>query len=137
MVTPHHRWHPRWTTRTAVLPTALTADAASVRAILTLALGVRGLIDVVDGLDVPWRSLVETLLLALLAFGLFMAAQRSYDQRIGWLMAGSIAAGLAIGAFYNFINAGAIPLTPAAGFVVLIAILLFAICGATWQHRRR
>jgi uncharacterized protein (DUF2062 family) len=60
--------------------------------------------------------------------------QRSYDQRIGWLMAGSIAAGLAIGAFYNFINAGAVPLTPTAGF---IAILLFAICGATWRHRRR
>jgi hypothetical protein len=125
----HHRSSPRWTVRTDVLPTTLNAHATSARAILTLALGARGVMEIVDSLDSPWRGLVETLLLALLALGFFAAAQRSYDQHVGWLLSGSIAAGLAASAFYNFINAGATSAAPAAASGAFIAIFLFVVRG--------
>jgi hypothetical protein len=99
---------------------------------VTLVLGVYGLVNVVEDLGDPWAGLVQTLVLALLAVGFFVAAARSHDHRLGWLLSGSVAAGLAITAFSNLIDAA--PALPLAGVLVCIAILLFAARGA--QRRR-
>lgn len=67
-----------------------------------LALDIRGLVEVVDGLSLPWRHLVEALLLALLALAFVAAAARSPAHRFGWLLFASTAAGLAAAAGYRF-----------------------------------
>lgn len=118
-------------------PRRARQERPSARAPLTLPLVAPDLIDVVDGLDRPWRWLVEALLLALLALAFFVAAQRSRDQRFGWLLSSSVAAGLAIAASYNLLDAAAIPAVPAAGVVIIIAIMLFLTWGATRQPPRR
>jgi len=117
--------------RRAVHATAPTAHGATARATLTLALGALGLIHVVDSLGFPWAWLAEALALALLAMCFFVAAQRADDKRVAWLLSGSVAAGLAIAAFYNFITAAVTTALPAAGLVVFIAIVLFA---CAWRH---
>ena len=123
---------PQSTGRTPARPTVLAPRAASARAAVTLVLGVYGLANVVEDLGDPWAGLVQTLVLALLAVGFFVAAARSHDHRLGWLLSGSVAAGLAITAFSNLIDAA--PALPLAGVLVCIAILLFAARGA--QRRR-
>jgi CHASE2 domain-containing sensor protein len=93
--------------------------------------------DVNDVLQLPWTRLVTMLVLALLATGSFVAAQRAQEQRVGWLLSGAIAMGLAISAFYSFVDAAVTPKIPAAGFVGSIAIVLFVVGGATQQRLRR
>jgi hypothetical protein len=104
MLTPrflNHRSRSRLIVGTGLLLTTLSPRAANARATLTLALAALGLVDVVDGLSVPWGSLIASALLALLAFGFFFAAKRSQDKRTGWLLSGSVATGLAIADSYN------------------------------------
>jgi hypothetical protein len=93
--------------------------------------------DVNGVLELPWTRLGTMLVLALFALGFFVAAQRAQEQRAGWLLSGAIAVGLAISAFYNFVDAAVTPRIPAAGFVVFIAIVLFVVGGATQQRLRR
>lgn len=93
--------------------------------------------DVNDGLHFPWGWMVATLLLALVALGCFVTAQRSYDHRFGWLLSASVAAGLAIAHLYNFIAAAAAPAIPTAGLSVFIALLLFVARGTRRQYPRR
>jgi len=133
----HHRSPSRSIVRTAVIPTVFTAHGATLRATLTLALGALGLIHVVHSIGFPWGRLVEALVLVLLALGFFVAAQRAEDRRVGWLLSGSVAAGLAIAAFYTFIDATVTTAVPAAGFVAFIAIVLFVVGGATRRRSRR
>lgn len=90
-----------------------------------------------DGLPVPWRWLVESQLLALLALGFLVGAQRVPDKYFGWLLSSCVALGLAIAAFYNFITAAGARAIPAAGVVVFVSILLFAARRATHPRARR
>jgi hypothetical protein len=92
---------------------------------MMLALATTGLIEVIAGLGAAWRWLAQTLLLALLALGMVVAAQRSDDRRFAWLLSGGVAVGLAIAAFYNLIVALAAPALPVAGAAIFIAIVLF------------
>jgi hypothetical protein len=119
---------PQSTRRTPKRPTILAPRAASARATVTLALGAYGLITVVEHLGAPWAWLVETLALTLLAVGFFVAARRSQDHRLGWLLSGAAAGGLAITAFSSLIDAT--PALPLAAVLVCIAIALFAARGA-------
>jgi hypothetical protein len=125
---------PRTTGRTAAAP---TAHGASARTTLVLALGAYGLIDVVEDLGAPWAWLVQTLVLALLALGFFVAARRSHDHRVGWLLSSSVATGLAIAAFYSLVDTAAIPALPVAGLLVGIAIVLFVVHGVSRGRARR
>jgi FtsH-binding integral membrane protein len=93
--------------------------------------------DAVDLIQLPWAWLVTMLMLAALAVGFFVGARRAGEQRVGWLLSGSVAVGLAISALYNFVDAAVTPGIPAAGFVVCIAIVLFAAGGAAQQRQRR
>jgi hypothetical protein len=99
----HHHSRSQWTVRTVVPVSAITADAVTARATLTLALAARGLIEIINALGHPWARLVETLLLALLAMGFILAARRSHDHRGGWLLSGAVAIGLATTTAYHFI----------------------------------
>jgi hypothetical protein len=138
MLTPrflYHRSRSRLIVGTALLLTALSPRASNARATLTLALAALGLIDVVDRVSVPWRSLIASAVLALLAFSFFFAAKHSQDNRTGWLLSGSVATGLAIADSYNLINA--MPAAPAAGAFVSIAIILAVVRSATQQRPRR
>jgi hypothetical protein len=125
---------PRSTGRAPVPLSPLAAHATSARAGLTVALGAYGLVDVVEDLGAPWTWLVQTLVLALLALGFVVAAQRSPDHRPGWLLSGAVAVGLAITAFYKVIDAAATPALPLAGLLVCIAILVFVVRGAHHGH---
>jgi xanthosine utilization system XapX-like protein len=125
---------PRTTGGTAAAP---TAHGASARTTLVLALGAYGLIDVVEDLGAPWAWLVQTLVLALLAVGFFVAAQRSHDHRVGWLLSSSVAAGLAVAAFYSLVDSAATPALPVAGLLVGIAIVLFVAHGVSRGRPRR
>ncbi len=87
------------------------------------------------GYDVAWGWLIASLLLALLALGFVVGAQRFHDKRVGWLLSASVAAGLAMAYLYNFIHATVTSAIPAAGFVVFIAILMCVVRGIT-QHGR-
>src|SRR4051794_17742610 len=69
----------RWIAQAGVRVSALVGDVPGARAIITLALAVRGLIEIVDAIGRPWTSLVETLLLATLALGFFAAAPHSRE----------------------------------------------------------
>jgi hypothetical protein len=89
-----------------------------------------------DGFDVALRWLVESQLLALLALGFFVAAQRVPDKYFGWLLSSCVALGLAIAAFYNFIATVGTRAIPAAGGVFIL-ILLFVARGATNPRARR
>jgi peptidoglycan/LPS O-acetylase OafA/YrhL len=91
-----------------------------------------GLVDLVEDLGAPWAWLVQTVVLALLALGFFVAARRSNDHRLGWMLSGSVAAGLAVTAFSNLTDAT--PALPLAGVLVCIAIALFAARGARQRH---
>jgi hypothetical protein len=90
-----------------------------------------------DGILVPWRWLVESQLLALLALGFFVAAQRVPDRWFGWLLSSCVALGLAIAAFYNFIATTSTNTLPAAGVVVFISIWLFVVRRVTHPRARR
>jgi hypothetical protein len=124
---------PHSTGRTPARPAVLAPRAASARATVTLALGAYGLATVVEDLGAPWAWLVQTLVLALLAVGFFVASRRSQDHRLGWLLSFSVAGGLAITAFSNVIDAA--PALPLAGVLVCVAIALFAARGAQQRHR--
>jgi len=133
---PHHHSRRRSATRhTAARWTVLDAHAASVPATLILALVAIGLIAL-DAFEGAWRWLVEMLLLALLALAFFVAARRSDDQRFAWLLSASVAAGLAIAAFYNLILATATPALPVAGVATFVAITLFLLRRGTRQPPR-
>jgi hypothetical protein len=123
---------PHSTGRAPARPVVLAPRAASARATVTLALGAYGLANVVEDLGAPWAGLVQTLVLALLGVGFFVAARRSQDHRLGWLLSFSVAAGLAITAFSNVIDAA--PALPLAGVLVCVAIALFAARGAQRRH---
>jgi hypothetical protein len=97
-----------------------------------LALGIRGLVEVVDGLPLRWRQLVEALLLALLALAFVAVAVRSPARRFVWLLSASTAAGLAIAAGYRF--ASTAPLVTTAA-IALLALLLIASCGSRRVRR--
>jgi hypothetical protein len=84
---------------------ALVADVAGARAIITLTLAARGLIEIINAVVHPWPRLIETLLLAILALGFLAAATRSHDHRNGWLLSGAVAIGLAIAGLYDFVGA--------------------------------
>jgi uncharacterized membrane protein HdeD (DUF308 family) len=94
---------------------------------VTLALGAYGVVEVVEDLGAPWTWLVQTLVLALLAAGFFVAAQRFHDHGVGWLLAGSVAVGLAITAFSNVIRTADTLALPLAGLLVCTATALFAV----------
>jgi hypothetical protein len=128
--------HLRSTGRTPTRPIVLAPRAASARATVTLALGVYGLLNVVEDLGGPWAGMVQTLLLALLAVGFFVAAQHSADHRLGWLLSGAVAVGLAIAAFSSAIDAAAIPALPLAGAVVCLAIVVFVAHSAQQRLQR-
>jgi hypothetical protein len=129
----HHHPRSRWTVRTAVPGTALTAATDNARAILTLALAALGLINAIGSLDVPWSSLSATLLLALLARAFFFAAQHSHDKRFSWLLSASVATGFAIATVYNLISAA-----PTACAAVLVACMaLLVVRGLTRRRRPR
>jgi CHASE2 domain-containing sensor protein len=70
---------------------------------------------------------VQALILALLAIGFFSVARRTSEMRLGWLISGSVAAGLAIAATINLIQAAVTPAVPAAGAVIFAAIMVFAV----------
>jgi len=91
-----------------------------------------------DGILAPWRWLVESQLLALLALGFFVAAQRVPDKWFGWLLSSCVALGLAVAALYNFIaTASTNTLPAAAGVVVFISIWLFVVRRVTHPRARR
>jgi hypothetical protein len=93
---------------------------------LTLASGMCGVLGVAGGLERSERWLLESVLLAVLAIR-FLAAARCAGNRFGWLLSGSVAAGLAIAATCNLIGATTTPALPVAGVVIFIAaMLLFA-----------
>jgi hypothetical protein len=102
------------------------AQSATIKAIVMLALGLRGLVEIIDGLGGPWRHLVEALLLALLALAFFAAAVRSGARRFGWLLSASVAVGLAIAAGYNFVStADTAAVEETSAGVLLVGILAF------------
>lgn len=92
--------------------------------------------SVSDGTRAPWWWLVESQLLALLALGFFVAAQRAHDKLFGWLLSSCVALGLAIASLYNFIVAVDTFAASAAGVFVFVAIELFAVRRATQPHAR-
>jgi hypothetical protein len=92
-----------------------------------LALGIRGLVDVVDGLPLRWRQLVEALLLALLALAFVAAAARSPARRFAWLLSASTSFGLAIAAGYRFVSTDPLATTTV---IALLALLIIAACGS-------
>lgn len=110
------------------------AQPAAIKAIVMLALGIRGLVEIIDGVGDPWRHLVEALLLALLALAFFAAAVRSCVRRLAWLLSASVAAGLAIAAGYSFVNTASTAAVAETGAVVLLGILLAFACG--WARPR-
>jgi hypothetical protein len=77
-------------------------------------------------LDLSWWWLSLTLLWTMLALGFLTASQHFFEKRFPWLLSASFAGGLAIAAFYNLIVTAATPAAPIAGFIILIAIVLFA-----------
>jgi hypothetical protein len=107
------------------------ASSSTIKLIVILALGIRGLIEVVDRLPLPWRHLVVALVLALLAFAFVVAAVRSPTRRFGWLLSASTASGLAIAAGYRFAST-APPATTAV--IALLALLLIAAQGFRRVH---
>jgi hypothetical protein len=91
-----------------------------------------------EGLRAPWCWLIEAQLLALVALGFFVAAQRFQDKRFSWLLSSSVAVGFAIAAFYNFIAATGARAIPAVGLsIMFMAIMLFVMRTATQVRRRR
>jgi len=58
----------------------MSANAANIRATVTLALAARGAIEIVEELGDPWASLVEALLLGLLALGFVLVVLRGAVQ---------------------------------------------------------
>jgi hypothetical protein len=110
------------------------AELATIKAIVMLALGVCGLVEIVDVFGGPWRHLVEALLLALLALVFFAAAARSCVRRFGWLLSANAAAGLAIAAGYSFVSTASTAAVAQTGAVVLLGILLAFACG--WARSR-
>jgi hypothetical protein len=102
-------------------------SSSTIKVIAMLALGIRGLVVVGDGLPRAWRLLVEALLLALLTLAFVAAAERSPARRFGWLLSASTAAGLAIAAGYRFASTA----PPAAtATVAVFALLLIAAYGS-------
>ncbi len=65
--------------------------------------------------------------MALLAVAFFSVARRTSEIRFGWLISGSVAAGLAIAATYNLIAATVTPTLPASGAVIFAAIMLLVV----------
>jgi hypothetical protein len=122
--------------RTAFGVSALVADVAGARAIITLALAARGLIEIIDALSHPWARLMEALLLALLGLGFFAEASRSHDHRSGWLLSGAAALGLAIAGLDDFIGAAIRPAFPVTALVVCIVLLLVVARGAARRRHR-
>jgi hypothetical protein len=72
----------------------------------------------------------------LLALAFVEASQHFFEKRFPWLLSASFATGLAIVAFYNLIATAATPAAPIAGFIILIAIVVFA-RGAARKRLRR
>jgi hypothetical protein len=101
--------------------------SSTIRLIAMVALGIRGLIELVEGLPLPWAQLVVTLVLALQAVAFVAVAARSRTRRFAWLLSASAAAGLAIAAGYRFASTG--PLATNA-VIVLLALSLIAAYGA-------
>jgi hypothetical protein len=129
---PQRRSPPPWTAP-AVRTRVLTIDVASARAMFTLTLAARGLLEIINAVGRPWASVVKTLLLAVLAVGFFAAAQRSQNHRGGWLLSGSAAVGLTIASLYDVIAAAIAPTVPASALVVGI---VFAAGGAACHGPR-
>ena len=115
---------PRSTGRTPPRPALLAPLAENARTIALLALAAYGLVHVVGELGAPWAGLVQTLVLALIALGFFVAARRSDDHRFGWLLSSCVALGLAIAAFSTTIDGATPPalLLPLAGALACIAL---------------
>jgi hypothetical protein len=134
--TSQHRSWRRWIAQTEFQVSAAVTDVPGARAVITLALAARGLIEIIHALGHPWASLVETLLLAILALGFFAAAPRSHKHRSGWLLSGAIATGLAIARLDDFIGAAITPTFPVTCLVVCIVLLLFA-ADRPARHRPR
>src|SRR5215212_3041895 len=108
-----------------VQASAVVDDVPGARAIITVALAARGLVEIFDAIGRPWTSLVEALLLATLALGFFAAPPRSHRHRSGWLLSGSVATGLAIARLYDFIGDAVTPAFPVTCLVICIVLLLF------------
>ena len=75
--------------------------------------------------------------MALLAVGLSGVARRSSEMSFGWLLSGSVAAGLAIAATYNLIQAAVTPALPATGAVIVAAVILLVVHAGRWRGRPR
>jgi hypothetical protein len=99
-------------------------SSSTIRLIAMVALGIRGLIEVVESLPLPWAQLVVTLVLALEALAFVAMAARSRARRFAWLLSASAAAGLAIAAGYRFASTGPLAV------IVLLALSLIAAYGA-------
>jgi len=123
LAAPRYR-PPHSSGRRPLRPAVRTAQTATARAIVTLALGAYGLVDVVEDLPAPWAGLVETLALALLAVGFLVAARHFPDHRLGWLLSGAVAAGLAVTALSHLVGAAAAPALPLAAVLAWVAALL-------------
>lgn len=90
-----------------------------------LALGIRGLIEVVDDVPLPWRQLVLALVLTLLALAFVAAAARSPARRFSWLLSASTSAGLAIAAGYHVVRTAPLATTVAIALFVLLLIAAY------------
>jgi hypothetical protein len=95
------RPQPRSSVHTVGQASTRSIDTASLRAVCTLVLAARGLIEIINALGHPWAQAIKTLVLAALGLGFFAAAQRSHDHRVGWLLSSAATTGLAIVFFYS------------------------------------
>jgi hypothetical protein len=125
---------PRRTASPSVAWAGGRAAPSTIKAIVMLALGVRGLVVVFDGLEQPWDRLVEALVLALLALAFSAAAARSCALRFGWLLSASTATGLAIAAAYGFVVTAGTAAVAATGVILLLGILV--VCARGCARRR-
>lgn len=120
---------PRRTASPSAARAGGRAQSSTIRTIVMLALSLRGLVEVVDGLEAPWRRLAEALVLTLLALAFLAAAARSADRRLGWLLSASATIGLALAAGYSFASTAGTAPVAATGAVVLLGIVLMAAYG--------
>jgi hypothetical protein len=110
------------------------AQPSTIKAMVMLALGIRGLGEIIDVVGGPWRHLVEAFLLALLALAFFAAAARSCVRRFSWLLSANVAVGLAIAAGSSFVGTASTGAVAETVVVVLLGILLAFACG--WARSR-
>jgi hypothetical protein len=83
---------PRRTASPSAARAGGDAQHSTIKVIVMLALGIRGLVEIIERPGAPWRPLFEAILFALLALAFFSAAPRSCGRRFPWLLSASAAA---------------------------------------------